>query len=410
MSKHTIPEQQRLRKAEKLLQKKLLHCLTKVPDPRAARGVRYAAWQLLSIVVLGKLVGQDTPTAIADWADAHRRTLVPLLGLKHGRTPHHDTLRKFLNRLDPQAVEEAVSCFTAQVAVEARAMSPQELVVTVFDGKTLRATQLEDGQAVHLLAAYEPESGVVLRQVRVVQGKENEIVQAPHLLAGLDLQGRLITADAMHTQRKLSQEILAAGGHYLWIVKRNQGRLWHHLKQFFDWAEQEGRHLRLDPPDWRSYQVHEKKHGRLETRRLVASTTALEDTDWPGAAQAFRVTYRYTSPDGQPQEECRYGITSVPAPQSTPAQLLAWVRQAWHIENRLHYRRDVTFQEDRLRSQKPALPQVMAAIHNALISLFHQLGYRNHASARRWFSAHILEAGLALRSGANSLTWTLALS
>ena len=166
--------------------------------------------------------------------------------------------------------------------------------------------------------------------------------------------------------------------------------------------------MRLDPPDWRVYQVHEKKHGRLETRRLVASMTALEDIDWPGAAQAFRVTYRYTPPDGKPREECRYGITSVPASQSAPAQLLAWVRQAWHIENRLHYRRDVTFQEDRLRSRKPALPQVMAAIHNALISLFHQLGYRNHARARRWFSAHILEAGLALRAGANPLTWTLA--
>ena len=172
-----------LKRASRLLSQ-LARCLAKIPDPRDPRGVRYPLWQILTLVVLGKLAFQETPTAIAEWAYNHCDTLVPLLGFKNGTTPHHEIIRRLLNRLNPSFVDAAVGCFAHQIA-EAPKSDSQALSLLAFDGKSLRSTRLEDGYHLHLLAAFEPESGLVYRQVRVEQGKENEIPQALHLLEGL---------------------------------------------------------------------------------------------------------------------------------------------------------------------------------------------------------------------------------
>ena len=94
-------------------------------------------------------------------------------------------------------------------------------VLIVFDGKTLRGTiPTGQSQGVHLLAAYLPAEGIVLVQVAVAN-KEHEIVAAPKVLASLDLRGKIVIGDAMHTQRELSVQVLAADGDYIWLVKAN---------------------------------------------------------------------------------------------------------------------------------------------------------------------------------------------
>ncbi|HFC09599.1 MAG TPA: hypothetical protein ENJ54_07110 [Chloroflexi bacterium] len=96
------------------------------------------------------------------------------------------------------------------------------------------------------------------------------------------------------------------------------------------------------------------------------------------------------------EEERRYGLTSLSPQEASAETLLQAVRMYWRIENSLHYRRDVTFQEDKYRTRWATLGQVMAALNNLLITFFNQFGFTNHAQARRWFDAHWRRYALSL--------------
>lgn len=114
--------------------------------------------------------------------------------------------------------------------------------------------------------------------------------------------------------------------------------------------------------------TYDKGHGRRE-RRTLRTTTALADyLDWPDAAQVGQVASEVVRA-GKVTREVRYFLTSVPRGQADAAQLLAWARGHWSIENRTHYVRDVTFGEDASRVRTGSAPQVLAGLRNAAIAL-----------------------------------------
>jgi hypothetical protein len=119
-------------------------------------------------------------------------------------------------------------------------------------------------------------------------------------------------------------------------------------------------------------------------------TTALQDyVDWPGAQQVFRLVRRVvTKRTGEVRHETVYGVTSLGPTQATAAQVLRLVREHWHIENRSHWVRDVTFGEDSSQVRSGSLPQVMAALRNTIIGLLRQTGAPNLAAARRYYAAN----------------------
>lgn len=125
-----------------------------------------------------------------------------------------------------------------------------------------------------------------------------------------------------------------------------------------------------------------KGHGRREHRRLQVSTRLAGHTDWPGLAQVCRLT-RTRFRDEKSTIEIAYAITSVPRSQAGAAQLLKWWREHWGIENRSHYVRDVTWQEDACRIRKGQAPENFAALRNALNSCLRLTGHANIASALR---------------------------
>jgi hypothetical protein len=127
----------------------------------------------------------------------------------------------------------------------------------------------------------------------------------------------------------------------------------------------------------------------VEWRELTV-TTALQDyLDWPGAQQVFRVVRRVvTKRTGEVRWETVYGVTSLRPTQITAVQLLRVLRQHWHIENRSHWVRDVTFGEDACQVRSGSLPQVMAALRNTVIGLLRQTGASNLAAARRYYAAN----------------------
>jgi predicted transposase YbfD/YdcC len=257
--------------------------------------------------------------------------------------------------------------------------------LVVLDGKTVRGTIPKgETQGVHLLAVYLPEEGIVLGQVEVGV-KENEISAAAGVLREVPLKNRVVCADAMQTQRKLSVEILAKGGDYLWTAKDNQSTLRADIEQFFQPPRvAKGWHI-PDLPRWEA-QTIDKGHGRIEVRHI----TVIEDTDgfldWPGVRQLFKLVRQVTHiRTHKTTMEVVYGLTSCTPQRASARQLLDWNRTYWGIENGLHYRRDKTLQEDATRFSLPKMPVVMATINNFVIGLALKLGYANLAEARRIF-------------------------
>ena len=193
----------------------------------------------------------------------------------------------------------------------------------------------------------------------------------------------------MQTQRKLSVDVLASGGDYIWFLKDNQPTLLEDVAQFFKPARiSAGWHPPALPRT--IAERTNKGHGRLEKRTLTLMVDEQQFLDWPGVCQVFKlernVTHRRT---GQKTSEIAYGITSC-APETADAeQMLQWTRHYWGIENGLHYRRDVTLREDATRISQPALAKTMATINNFVVGLTQKLGYSNLAAARRLFDARI---------------------
>lgn len=239
----------------------------------------------------------------------------------------------------------------------------------------------------HLLAAYLPHDGVVLMQVEVAE-QTNEIPMAPHVLKGLDLQGKIVTADALLTQRHLSQLIIAAGGDYLWRVKENQPQLHQDIAQLF---APETCLPGTSPviTEKRTVTHVEKSHGRLTTRTLTACSLLSDSSTWPGLQQVFQLDWcTVNTTTGERQTERGYGVTSLSVRRASPARLLQLHRTHWGIENGLHYRRDVTLHEDAGHTKTTAVGHCLATLNNLVIELTIGRAWTNLAKARRYYDAH----------------------
>ncbi len=359
--------------------------LTTLLDHRNPRGVRYPLAAMLTIAILAKLAGYHRVEALADWARLRAADLVPLFGLAHPTMPHARTWgRIFAQAVDPVALDTLLGQFFQEQQITAEVPERGSIVLAV-DGKTLRGTiPRGQTQGVHLVAAYLPDSGVVLAQC-AVDSHTNEIRVVPQVLTSLDLSGVVVTGDALQTQRTVSAQIVEAGGDYLWLVKDKQPQLHTDLRQLFTpLPALPG--TAADPLDFTSAATVDAAHGRLEERRIRVSSLLQDYSEWPYLAHVFKLERWVTDGLGHQTHEVRYGITSLPAPSATAHRLLAIARLAWGIENGLHYRRDVTLQEDASQLRRGWAPQVLAALNNTIVSLVAQHGWSNLAKAQREFA------------------------
>jgi predicted transposase YbfD/YdcC len=361
-----------------------LECLT---DRRKPKGVRYPLAIALAFVILAKLAGENDPEGIAHWTSLRKDMLIPALKLKRKTTPHSTTFSRIVGRaVDVEELQQAVTQFLLSVVVGGLS------VEMPIDGKTLRGT-IPPGKTrgVHLLAAYLPKQGIVLFQVEV-GCKENEIVAAPRLLKSVDLKGKIVTGDAMFAQRELSQLIVERGGEYLWTVKDNQSGLREEIETAFEIEEG---HTRLPAMknDFTKAETIEKGHGRIEERRLTATSQMKGYLKWPHLQQVFKIERRVEEiSTGHRREEVSYGVTSLKREEASASRLMEIVRGHWGIENGLHYRKDKTLKEDGCRLKVGEAAQVMAVINNLIIGLVLKQGIKNLAAARRSYSAYPLEA------------------
>jgi predicted transposase YbfD/YdcC len=355
-----------------------------ITDPRSKLGKQYALSTILIWMVLAKLGGQDKPSGIAEWI-AHRKELWMEYRITNKRkTPSHMTYRRILQQII--SVEEFEKLLKGY---QQHHLKKGQEVVFSMDGKTVRGT-IPNGErrGTHLLAIYVPQQGLVLAQVRV-DLKENEITAAPHLLKQVSLEGAIVIADAMHTQKAMARQVVEDGGHYVLTAKDNQSHTRWAIEKLF---VHEVCNLQKGAPLSKDFQMAvktEKGHGRIEKRTIMTSTL-LNDylEEWPYLAQVFRVEHitwydqmhRYT-------RDIKYGITSLQPEMVSPDKLLGFIKTYWGIESGLHYRRDVILQEDDTRLTVGDSGQNMAILNNLVIGLCMSSGLKNLASARRFLDA-----------------------
>jgi predicted transposase YbfD/YdcC len=353
----------------------LVEYLRQVPEYRHARGKRHPLLALLLLVCVAMLCGARGQSAIADWGRFHGQPWLRRLGFTRRRGPSQPTLSRLFAAVPHATVEAALGRWAEQVLRLCPAGEALEGVA--FDGKRLRGSAKHGAVDAHLLSAFSHRLQVVLGQAGVPD-KTNEIGAAGDLLLDLMLEGRVVTADALLTQREIARTILASGGDYLLAVKENQPALHADLVAAFapeaDDTALVGVACTVDAHG-----------GRVEQRRLTASTALAGYSDWPGLRQALMVERRVIAKaTGRLlRQETAYAVTSCPPERAAPAQLLALWRGHWGIENRLHYIRDVTFDEDRATVRAGHAPQVMAAFRNAAIGLLRRLGATNIAAGCR---------------------------
>ena len=351
--------------------------LAQVPDFRQQRGKRHPLLAVLTLSCVAMLCGARSETAIAEWATNYGSVWRRRLGLTHPRGPSQATIHRIFKGLDAAALERCVGAWAQQVLVATPRSDPRLLEAIAIDGKTLRGSVKAGATDGHLLSALSQRLGVLLAQV-AVPDKTNEIGAFDAVLVDLVLDGMLVTTDALLTQRRLAQTILDRGGQYLMEVKENQSETLEAIEVLF-----------ADPQAATSATTSLDLHGnRIERRSLRASTELVGYLDWPGLAHVLCVERRVTEKhSGLLRRETAYAVTSLAPEQAAPAQLLAAWRAHWHIENKLHYVRDVTFDEDRSQVRSGHIPQVMASLRNTAIGLLRIGQQTNIAAACRRYAA-----------------------
>lgn len=365
----------------------LLSVFATVPDPRRRQGVRFALAAVLALAAAAILSNHLSVLAIAEWGATQRSDLLHALGFPDGVTPHQSTMQRLFRKLNPDSLSTALTGYFAGSPSSLRAQGSQGVAI---DGKAQRGRLAFDssGCPVHTLSAFLHEHGIVLAAEPIentgqADKAEAELTVAPDLINRIDWQGRVMTADALFCQRKLCQQVVAAGGDYLLVVKENQPTLYEDIRLLFD---PPNKSLPLD--DRRDAITVDHGHGRhYDTRHLIASTDLIGYSDWPALAQVFRLE-RTWQEGGITKTEVQYGITSLPPGVADPTRLLALKRGHWQIENGLHYVKDVTLGEDRSLIHLGNGPSVMALLRDLAISLLHQTGSRTIAPRLRFHSRH----------------------
>ena len=361
-----------------------MEILSEIPDFRKAKGKRHPLSAILALACTAMMCGYQSYGAIAEWGRNYDRRFTKALGFTHRKTPCVGTLHNVLRNIDIKLLEFKLGIWSESIMSHGQEQEVVADEAVAVDGKTLRGSLKQGSSITHLLSAVSHKLGLTLAQCSVTgesDDKTNEIGIMPEILQNLVLEGRIITADAMHTQRETCQTIVDGGGDYVLIVKDNQHELLDDVMTTFhgpfSWMLRKSSDRTLDVG-----------HGRIEERCLTASDELPHYMDWPGLKQVFMVERSTTiKKTGEYYAETGYGIASLTPEQADASRLNSLVRGHWHIENRSHWVRDVTFDEDRSQVRSGNIPQAMAALRNTVIALIRMAGETNIAAARRRFAA-----------------------
>lgn len=317
-----------------------LRFFTDLKDPRR-HNVRYVFTDILTITILAVMCNANDWTEVVTYGTANLPWLKTFLALPRG-IPCQDTFRRVFSRINPAAFEVCFINWTAGLA-----QASQDRFIAI-DGKSLRRSFAHswDLQMMHLVSAWCVQNQLVLGQL-ATDAKSNEITAIPKLLDLLNLQGAIVTIDALGCQREIAKKIVDGKADYVLAVKDNQKTLHTKVKNLLD----EGILESFKDMSHDYFEQTDGGHGRIETRQVWVTDEVcwlgkelLEE--WAGLS-SIAVVQSTRTLRGKVSIERRYVISSL---KGCNATLMAGaIRGHWGVENKLHWRLDMTFREDESR-------------------------------------------------------------
>lgn len=360
----------------------ILQHFSAIKDPRIDRRKRHKLGDIFFIALCAIISGADDWTSIALFGRAKEAWFTKVLGLENG-IPSHDTFGNVFAMID---TKQFVKCFISWV--EALSDSSHGEIIAI-DGKSIRRSldRANNKSAIHLVSAWATKSHLVLGQQKVDE-KSNEISAIPKLLENLNIEGSVITIDAMGCQTKVASQIIARGADYMLSLKGNQSSLFEDVKTFFETP---------NTCPTIAHQSCDGGHGRIETRRVKASSNIewlkRRHPHWEGLTSIIAVsaTREIKSVESR---EVRYFISSLDA--SNPERLGAIVRAHWGIENNLHWVLDYAFNEDAQRTRTGNSAANFGIMRHVALNLLKadkvtKAGMKNKRLKAGWDDDYLLE-------------------
>ena len=356
-----------------------------VPDPRTPHPwLKHSLMDVLCIGLCAVVSGAEGFVDMEDYGVSKEAWLRERLGLSlcHG-IPSHDTFRRVFSSIDPCAFEGCFLRWTQQLHQQ----SGGDLLS--IDGKAVRHSfDTASGRgALHLVSVWASAARLVLAQQKV-ETKSNEMTAVPLLLEMLDLQGSVVTTDALNTQKNIAAAIQEGGGDYVLALKENHRHLFEDVRDNFAWCQKQRQKARPEKarPEkvWdATWETSEWGHGRHEVRRGFVLWT--EPDEWPEALREWKglqclvmVERERTilPPEGlpagavlSPTRSRHFFLSSLGA---TDGRVEKAIRAHWGIENSLHWVLDVAFSEDDCRIRKQYAPQNFATLRKIALNLLRQ--------------------------------------
>lgn len=333
--------------------------MSEIEDPRHPSYVKYSLVDILIIVMCGVLCGLDTLGDLVIYAKSKQEFLSKELGIKS--IPSKATFARVLSIVDGKKTGDAILDII-------RTRFGTEGEVIAVDGKAICSTAKPDNphSALQILSAYVTSSGVVLAQ-EAIHEKTNEIPVFQEMLTCLDIEGKTVTADAMHCQRETCRRVIQRKGDYLFGLKENQPSLLEDVRLFFESASEK---------ELGRFQTVEQNAGRIEKRTChkIKDISWLREHKWPGLCSVFAIE-RCVDVRGHSSKETSYYISSR---DDSPEHLMSLAREHWKIES-MHWLLDVTFSEDSSRllcenanRSMNALRKFALAVHKNFLSAHHK--------------------------------------
>ena len=330
-----------------------------LPDPRDGDNISHPLINIITITLCAVICGADNWVDVEMFGQAKQTWFSQFLDLRHG-IPSHDTIGRFFRCLNPDEFAARFREWTSHICERITGE------VVAVDGKQLRRSK--DGTlgkaGIYMVNVWATENGLSLAQQKV-ENHTNEIAAIPQLLRLLDLEGQIITIDAIGCQTDIVEVITAQQADYVIAAKDNQGTLHADIEAAF---ETEGTQQTAD-----FHRVVGKDHGRIEIRECWAIDAPdiiayINDYKvWEGLQSIVKIHHQRHFPQTEHiQEETRYFISSLPA---NAKHLLTTVRAHWQVENSLHWVLDMAFREDESRVRKDHAPENFAVVRQFALNL-----------------------------------------
>lgn len=330
----------------------ILEFAESLPDHRQEVKVRHLSTDIIFITVAAVICGAE------DWEDVQyfgrckeaffRRYLA-----LPGGIPSHDTFNRFFSNIDPVVMEQ-------QFRIWVKTICAHDSRLVSIDGKTICGAKSSGKSLFHMVSAFCHANGVCLGQVRSEE-KSNEITAIPELLKVLDLEGCILSIDAMGCQQSIVEQVVERKADYLLAVKKNQPELHRAIEETFRFERVADRQMAVEA---------DFGHGRIENRTcFISHNMEYVDVDkWRGIRTVIKVVgERYDKAKHRAEEPTvRYYISSLYADAET---FNALVRQHWGIENKLHWMLDVAMGEDASRKRAKNSPQNFSVVFKTALTM-----------------------------------------